>query len=473
MPADNYGSESLISDPLHGYITFTAGRNRKEPTEQTLIDHPWVQRLRRIHQLQSAWWVYPSAEHTRFQHVLGAMHLASRAIRHLYPTLVEACGSEQVPSLGYVESLVRIAALLHDVGHGPFGHFFDDQFLDSFGLTHEDLGQQIILTELADLIRGIRENPHGRLHADEILQPDQVAFLIKRPKLSSRSGGIQPAEPSWLVLLQSLFSGVYTVDNMDFVLRDSFMSGHGVRAFDLDRLLHYSFFTSHGLTLHAKGLDSLIHFIEARGELFRTLYFHRTVRAIDLSLADIFRPTMNLVLPGNPAEDLDGYRQLTEWSLLVDVQRWATAADADPERRQLGESWQAILRRQIRWKMACERTVPFEQGQSELASIFTDSSLVEHKVRSLLPTSLRELPFRADVARHYHRPVSSASAHLNFVYEPGSQQISPLAEHSLVSRLPVSFSLCRLYAEDQSHAAELTTALDHLLQGRGDDKTNM
>jgi hypothetical protein len=258
---------------------------------------------------------------------------------------------------------------------------------------------------------------------------------------------------------------------MDFVLRDSFMSGHGVRAFDLDRLLHYSFFTPHGLTLHVKGLDSLIHFIEVRGELFRTLYFHRTVRAIDLSLMDIFRPTMNLLFPGNPAEQLDRYRQLTEWSLLVDVERWASSADA--ERRRLGEAWQAILRRQIRWKMACERTIPFEQGQSELASIFTDSRLVEHKVRSLLPTSLRELPFRADVARHYHRPVSSASAGLNFVYEPASQSISPLAEHSLVSRLPVSFSLCRLYAQDQSHAAELAAALDHLLQGRGDDKTNM
>ena len=478
MTTDYYGSESLLSDPLHGYIAFTAARNRKELTEQTLIDHPWVQRLRRIHQLQSAWWVYPSAEHTRFQHVLGAMHLAGLAVGRLYPSLLEACSPEQIPSPAYVASLVRLAALLHDVGHGPFGHFFDEHYLDSFGLTHEDLGQRIILTDLADLIRGIRENPDGRLQADEILQPDQVAFLIKRPTTTALNGGRQPPEhlqnskpPRWLLLLQSLFSGVYTVDNMDFVLRDSFMSGHGVRAFDLERLLHYSFFTPRGLTLHAKGLDSLIHFIEARGMLFRTLYFHRTVRAIDLSLAEIFRPTMNQLFPGNPAEQLDRYHQLTEWSLLVDVERWGSSAVA--EQRGLGEAWQAILRRQIRWKMACERTIPFEQGQSELASIFTDSQLVEHKVRSLLPAFLRDLPFRADVARHYHRPVSSASAGLNFIYEPASQMISPLAEHSLVSRLPVSFSLCRLYAQDQSHAAELAAALDHLLQGRGDDQTNM
>src|SRR4029077_20669140 len=151
------------------------------------------------------------------------------------------------------------------------------------------------------------------------LQPDQVAFLIKRPTSSSQSGVREPPEPRWLHLLQSLFSGVYTVDNMDFVLRDSYMSGHGPRAFDLDRLLHYSFFTPQGLTLHVKGLDSLIHFIEARGELFRTLYFHRTVRAIDLSLTDVFTPTMHLLFPGNPLDHLDRYLQLTEWSVLVDV----------------------------------------------------------------------------------------------------------------------------------------------------------
>jgi hypothetical protein len=155
----------------------------------------------------------------------------------------------------------------------------------------------------------------------------------------------------------------------------------------------------------------------------------------------------------------------------VDVQRWID--DADPEKRRLGEAWQAILRRQIRWKMACERTILFEQGQSELASIFTDAELVEKKVRTLLPPSLRDLPFRADVARHYHRLVGTPSARLNFVYDPASQEISPLAEHTLVARLPASFSLCRLYVQDPSYSAELAAALDHLLQARGDDKTNM
>jgi HD superfamily phosphohydrolase len=392
--------------------------------------------------------------------------LAGRAATHLAPSLREVCAPGNTPSPAYIESLVRVAALLHDVGHGPYGHFFDDHFLHQFGLTHEDLGQHIIRTELADAIRGIRANPHGVLDADEILNPDQVAFLIKRP----RDGDAGEAPP-WLRLLRSLFCGVYTVDNMDFVLRDSYMSGHGPQAFDLNRLLHYSFFTPLGLTLHAKGLSALEHFIEARDKLFRSLYFHRTVRAIDLTLADLFGPTLKLVFPGNPLHHLNEYRALTEWSLLVEVARWSD--DADAHKRELGAGWRDILERRIRWKMACERTIHYAQGQPELASIFTDAELVERKVRAMLPADQRGLPFRADVARHYHRPLSSAAAKQNFVYEPATGKVIPLSDHEQFTRLPVSLSLCRVYALDHEHDADLTTALDQLLQTRGDDKTNM
>ncbi|MGA2256901.1 MAG: metal-dependent phosphohydrolase, partial [Thermoguttaceae bacterium] len=109
---------SLSHDVIHGYIPFTSpqGLPAGEVSEQAVIDHPWIQRLRQIHQLQTAWWVFPTAEHTRFQHALGAMHLASRVIEVTYGSLQHVC--PDVPSRGYVESLMRMAALLHDVGHG-------------------------------------------------------------------------------------------------------------------------------------------------------------------------------------------------------------------------------------------------------------------------------------------------------------------------------------------------------------------
>ena len=102
--------------------------------------------------MQTAWWVFPTAEHTRFQHVLGVMHLGSRAVAALYDSLREVC--PDVPSRGYVESLVRMAGLLHDVGHGPFGHFFDEHFLSRLRADPRNAGQQRSSRgELGDLLR--------------------------------------------------------------------------------------------------------------------------------------------------------------------------------------------------------------------------------------------------------------------------------------------------------------------------------
>jgi HD superfamily phosphohydrolase len=468
MITQYFPHESLAHDAIHGYIPFTspAGLPEGEVSERQIIDHPWIQRLRQIHQLQTAWWVFPTAEHTRFQHVLGAMHLASRAVAGLYTSLKEVC--PDVPSLGYVESLMRMAALLHDVGHGPFGHFFDQHFLADYRLNHETLGARIIVGELGTLLARIRRNPNSCMAEHETLDPRQIALLITRPKDADDA-----ATPRWLRFLRSLFSGLYTVDNMDFVLRDAYMTGYSVRAFDLDRLLHYTVFTPKGLTVHERGLASLVRFIGVRAELFRAVYFHRTVRAIDLSLQELFAESKAYLFPGNPLDHLDDYRQFTEWSLLVTVAGWPKSDD--PVLRALGERWRRLLARQVRWKMAVERTIFFKPGQAEETSVFSSERLFEAALREKLPSALQNLPLRFDPPRHVHRPgAHTPTAGQNYLYDPASDQIRSLDVRELFRQIPLSSRICRIYAEDNRHDSELALAMDRLLGDFGvDDATNM
>ena len=465
----DYGRENLCSDPIHGYMPFVAaaGLPDDEVSEEQIVDHPWVQRLRQIHQLQTAWWVFPTAEHTRFQHVLGAMHLASRAAEALYESLQSVC--PDVPSRGYVETLLRMAALLHDVGHGPFGHFFDDHFLARFELTHETLGCEILRRELAPLLTLVRRNPGSELGADERLDAEQICALIKRPR------GDDAAElPRWLVLLRSLFSGLYTVDNMDYVLRDAYMSGFSSSAFDLERLLHYSFFTESGLTIHERGLSALVRFLEVRAELFRTLYFHREVRSIDLTLADLFAKSGNLLFDGNPLEHLDAYQRFTEWTLLNDVATW-TESD-DPARRALGGEWQAFLRRKLPWRMVCERTRFFRPGEAEQTTIFASEARFLQALAEQLPESLDDTSLlRVDLPRHIHRPGTRGPAGgQNFLYEAARGHVRALTDSEVFRQLPLSYRLCRVYTRADGHEATIAAAVDELIRPeRADDITNM
>ena len=290
-PNAPYDGSALIADPIHKYVTFTVPYAHPDPhehTEKDLIDSPWVQRLRYIYQLQSARWVYPSAEHTRFVHSLGTMHVAGRFARHLYPFLKKVV--KDVPSLNFVEEFLRVTALVHDIGHGPFCHFFDDNFLHTHGLTHERLGQIIIREHLAPSSRKSAE-ARPAIRERRRTESDQIAHLIPQGK------GRQFPPPSMVEHAPARDLRGYTGDNLDYVLRDSVYVRRGGRPGRSDTV--DSLHNRDGERVHySQDRASVLQmFLNTRMYLYSNVYFHRTTRAIDIHLETSSARQCNCSLP--------------------------------------------------------------------------------------------------------------------------------------------------------------------------------
>ena len=400
-----FAAVNLISDPIHGYIELTkrlprarsgaAGMPDEEVAEEDVLDTAWLQRLRRISQLQSARWVFPTAEHSRFTHGLGVMHEAGLWARSLYPSLRTSLAAEgpPAPSEGLVVETLRMAGLLHDVGHGPFAHFFDDHVLIGYAapadprrqagkrLSHEDLSQRIIEEELGPLLRGLRRAPgsdpqRDAFADDESIDPAWVSYLIAKPALAD------PAMPRWLRWLQPLLSGVFTVDNLDYVRRDAYLTGVAVGPVDVERLRRYTFISEQGLTIYEPGLAALEMFLTARRFMYQQVYFHRTVRAIDLDLAEVFGVSVRAIFgDGSPAERLAAYADLDEYALLHQAARWARGEDVTVDGSSVpaagdhlvsaavAETWRSILLRRPNWRAEAEIRAEYEAGDEPLELI--------------------------------------------------------------------------------------------------------
>lgn len=242
----------IINDPVYGFISIPGD------FIFDLIEHPWFQRLRNIKQLGLTSFVYPGANHSRFQHGLGALHLMDSAISTLR--------SKGVIISPIEEEATFIAILLHDAGHGPFSHALENAIINS--ITHEDLSLL--------LMRMLNEKYGGKL---------DLAIEIFR--------GIYPRK-----FLHELISGQIDMDRLDYLRRDSFFTGVIEGSVGSDRIIRMLNVVNDSLVIDEKGIYSLEKFLIARRLMYWQVYMHKTVLSSESLLVKILKRAKELANEG-------------------------------------------------------------------------------------------------------------------------------------------------------------------------------
>ena len=240
-------SEKIIRDPVHDVIAFRLDR----PLDALLfrlINCGEFQRLRRIRQLGMASLAYPGADHSRYSHSLGVMETARKILDQLaqFATIDD-----------HGRTICLVAALLHDLGHGPFSHVFERVS----GVHHEELTRRVILDDASEV--------HRVLVAHDGAMPAQIIdFLECRPRRT---------------FFCDIISSQLDADRFDYLLRDNLMTGSRYGGFDLEWVLHALTIdpASDRLAVHTKGVSAVETYLQARFNMYRHVYFHKVVRSAE------------------------------------------------------------------------------------------------------------------------------------------------------------------------------------------------
>ncbi len=236
-----------IIDPIHDFI-------RVYEHELSIIDNPIFQRLRRIRQLSGAHLTYPAAQHTRFEHSLGVMHIASQA--------GHALNEKGIFKSDDIE-ILRLSGLLHDIGHGPFSHLFEE-IIQEKKISHEDFGKEIILkSEIGD---SLSKNGFDKKLITKIAFGD-----------------------SKFQYMNEIVSGALSADMMDYLLRDGYFSGAEHAKIDHKRITQSLDVHKKKLALERSALYSFESMMHSRYQMFKAVYFHKTVRAAEVMLLEALR----------------------------------------------------------------------------------------------------------------------------------------------------------------------------------------
>lgn len=302
-------------DPIHGYISVTEG-------ELAVIDSGPFQRLRGIKQLATASLVYHGAEHTRFGHSLGVMHLTSSVFDSVVKKDPELFSEKK--SIWY-RQILRLIGLTHDLGHAPFSHASETLFKD--GLEHEDYTKKVLFeTEIGDCIRTIGSEMKNQLGSAYDITPELI-WKIYDGKDVLDDDYIFPDFP----FLKSFMDGELDCDKMDYLLRDSYYCGVEYGHYDLERLVDsFTVYKDNNdatlrLAIERGGVHAVEEFILARYFMFLQVYFHKTRRLLDKRLTNCLHD----ILPGGvfPVD----VRQYLEWDdskVLKEIREAGGASNA-------------------------------------------------------------------------------------------------------------------------------------------------
>ncbi|MEW6046654.1 MAG: HD domain-containing protein [Bacillota bacterium] len=257
--------EKIFRDPVHDFITV------RDRLLVRVIDTPEFQRLRRLRQLGTAAGTYHGAEHSRFGHSLGAMHIMGKVLARLRQSAQLAIDDE-------LERLARAAALLHDIGHGPLSHGLERVLTPS--RSHEQWTYAILEgpTEVHAVLEEYAPGFSGR-----------VLQVLK---------GELPCELTWL---QHLVASQLDVDRMDYLLRDALYTGAFYGRFDLERLINTLTLADGQVVFTYKGVPTAEEYVLARHYMYWQVYFHKTTRAQDLVLRAAWRRARDLFQAGELA----------------------------------------------------------------------------------------------------------------------------------------------------------------------------
>ena len=236
-----------IIDPIHDFI-------RVYDHELSIIDNPIFQRLRRIRQLSGAHLTYPAAQHTRFEHSLGVMHIASQAGHALHEKGI--LKSDDI-------EILRLSGLLHDIGHGPFSHLFEE-IIQEKKISHEDFGKEIILK--SDIGDSLSKNGFDKKLITKVAFGD-----------------------SKFQYMNEIVSGALSADMMDYLLRDGYFTGAEHAKIDHKRITQSLDVHKKKLALERSALYSFESMMHSRYQMFKAVYFHKTVRSAEVMLLEALR----------------------------------------------------------------------------------------------------------------------------------------------------------------------------------------